>query len=164
MASSLFWDYSMFILANPPVVPKKWPGIFGNDSGLKIICIDYIEEMPMLRRSIPFMTTAMLIAEDNLTYDKLVKNHNDYDILDRKIHLRRRNTYQNHMLIIERELNRRFRDGELVMQFENRWYIGADYIKAVQEAQKNRVYLREHYNGLINNMQYLMKLWDGGEQ
>lgn len=126
-------------------------------SGLKIFCIDIVEEMPLARRSIPFVPTSMLIAEDNLTFDKFLKNHNNFiEDIDPKIRKRRKNTYQNHMGLLQRELERRSEElKEPIREFKQRWYVGEDYIKAVQE--DNDRYICKSY--LIKNMQDKMSAW-----
>jgi len=99
----------------------------------------------------------MLIAEDNLTYDKFLKNHNTtLDDIDPKIWMRRNNTYQNHMRLLQRELKRRSEElKEPIREFKQRWYLGEDYVKAVQE--DNDRYICKSY--LIKNMQDKMSAW-----
>ena len=126
-------------------------------SGLKIFCIDIVEEMPLARRSIPFVPTSMLIAEDNLTFDKFLNNHyTTLEDIDPKIRKRRKNTYQNHMKLLQRELERRSEElKEPIGEFMQRWYVGEDYIKAVQE--DNDRYICKSY--LIKNMRDKMSAW-----
>jgi hypothetical protein len=128
-------------------------------SGLKIFCIDIVEEMPLARRSIPFVPTSILIAEDNLTFEKVLDNHyTTLEEIDPKIRKRRKNTYQNHMGLLQRELERRSEElKEPIREFKQRWYVGEDYIKAVQEADK-RSLIKSHPR-LIKIMQDKMSAW-----
>lgn len=137
-------------------------------SGLKIFCIDIVEEMPLARRSIPFVPTSILIAEVNLTFDKFIKNHSTtLEDIDPKIRKRRKNTYQNHMILLEIELQRRSIElEEPIGEFRQRWYVGEDYIKAVQEDAslikshpRFSFFLIKSHPRLIKNMQDKMSAW-----